>query len=133
MSNEDELSVVNIQITGELDDEEKTAIAQQLRTELNNLPFVPSAEPTAIGVPGDVSGLKAGELVTIGVLALAILPQLIEFLKEWLVRPNARPVKLSVRTRGAAISAEYDPRTVTAEEIGRLMSQMKLSSRRKVK
>jgi hypothetical protein len=134
MEDEIDLGDLKIAIVGQagIDEGEREELLRYLQAELDELPFVARVEPSTTAGARVPAGAKSAEVVTVGVLALAILPkavpQLIAFLRDWLVRPNARPVKIRVKAGDELVKAEYDPRTITAEEIGTLITRVKRRS-----
>lgn len=72
---------------------------RQLRAELQELPIDSASLVTAGQSP---AGAKAGEVVTLGALALSlapvVLPALIEFLKAWMGRKEGRTIVIRKTT-----------------------------------
>lgn len=119
--------VIQIEADAADDDEHVDELARSLRTELAALTGVHDARSRpSRDAATDLTALGArrGELLTIGALVLAVLPvavpEIVEFLKEWLLRPGYRPVKLRI----PGLELEYDPRTMNATDIGDLVQEL---------
>lgn len=92
--------------------------------EVNDIKLAPSKEVAP-------QGAKMGaEVVTLGALLMAILPDtipaLIDFLKEWALRPGSPPVSLKFTQGDKCVELEYDPKTTSAAEISKLLDAVKL-------
>lgn len=78
---------------------------------------------------GSVPAGARGDAFTLGALALAVAPVLVEqiigIVGDWSNRPNARPVKVSVRIGDREISGEYDAATMTASEIAAVAGELR--------
>lgn len=119
-----------------IDDVSLDELSISLRRELEDLRFVTDVNQ---GVGADQSstlppkGAKAGELLALGALLMAVLPEaipeVITFLREWALRPGNHHVKIKVEGRYGSMEIEFDPRTVSKEEVMRIASEMKAQIR----
>lgn len=116
-------------VTGdELHEEDIDRMTRSLRSELEELPY---AEHVRLGTrEGQVpAGAKAGaEVIALGALAMAILPNAAEpflsFLGEWISRPGNRPLKLKWQHGERSAEVEFDPRTISEDKVKRLLSEI---------
>jgi hypothetical protein len=74
------------------------------------------------------SGAKSAEAVALGSLAVAVLPvaipKVIEFLRDWLMRGENRTLKLKLQVGGNSAEIEYNPGSVTTNEIEALAGKL---------
>lgn len=133
ISNDARAAPLLVQLPGgeDIDEADLDEMTRSLRSELEELSFVRSVDQRRSVEPGETSppkGTKAGEILTLGALALAILPDalptLIGFLKEWALRPGNRPVKIKVQRAEHSLEVEYDPRSMSTAEVKDLASEM---------
>ena len=82
-------------------------------------------------VTGDLPAGARGDAFTLGALALAVAPVLVEqvlqLIRDWSARPGAKPVKVSVRVGDREVSSEYDAARMTAEEVQAIADQLRAS------
>jgi len=116
----------------EADAEELDRVSRQLLQELSDQPEVESVELKKAGEAP--AGTKlGGEATMLGALALTVLPAALPpvmgFLKHWTERGQSagRSVKIKVERGGEKMELEYDPATMTPEQLNALMAA--LSSR----
>ena len=87
--------------------EDVDAVTRQLRSEIQDF-GVESVGLTSAPAP---SGTKSMEAVTIGALAVTILPtaipRLIEFLQAWSLRSKDRTVKIKASVGDRSVDVEY--------------------------
>ena len=114
---------------GDIDQGDLDALSRSLCSELEELPFVKDVElGTSAG--GDVpAGAKAAaEIATIGSLLMAILPgavpKLLEYLKDWVSRPDAVPVTIKVQAGDRVVEAEFDPEKTSIESVEQLAANL---------
>ena len=71
---------------------------------------------------------KSAEAVALGSLAIAVLPvaipKVIEFLRDWLMRGENRTLKLKLQVGGNSAEIEYNPGSVTTNEIELLAGKL---------
>lgn len=105
--------------------EELDRLARQLRDEIQESGMA-SAE-LARGAPAPV-GTKGADPVTLGALALVVLPTavppLIEFLKSWAMRGEGRTVKVKAQAGDRALEVEFNPATVSQAELKELVGTL---------
>jgi hypothetical protein len=74
------------------------------------------------------AGSKSGELVTLGSLAVVVLPtiapKLVELLQSWSLRAENRTVKVKAQVADRSIEVEYSPATMSTDELKRLVSSL---------
>ena len=109
-----------------IDDADLDQMTRSLQGELEDLDFVEEVgQQTETSVP---QGAKVGEAVTLGALAMAILPgaipALFQFLKAWSQRPDSEPVKIKIQRDDRSMELEFDPESVSSDEVQRLASEL---------
>ncbi|MFQ5613749.1 MAG: hypothetical protein ACE5H9_16615 [Anaerolineae bacterium] len=100
------------------DAEELDRLTRQLRDELWEL----DVESVELAAGGDLpEGAKSAEALTLGALAVAVLPavvpKLVEFLQAWSMRGENRVVKIKTQAGDRSLEVEYDPKTMTPTEL----------------
>ena len=103
------------------DAEELDRLARQLLNEVRELE-VESADLVTTGPAPD--GAKSGEAVTLGMVAVAVLPtvvpKLVEFLQAWVMRGQGRTLKFKGKVGGEDIEIEG----ATPEELKALLATL---------
>jgi len=88
--------------------EDLDALTRQLRNEIQEFEVESVSLPAAHAAP---SGTKSVEAVTLGALAVTILPtalpRLIEFLQAWSLRSKDRTVKIKASVGDRSVDVEY--------------------------
>ena len=109
----------------EADDEELGRVTRQLREELRELDVVESVGSVEAGTIPE--GAKSAEAMTLGALAVTILPsvipKLIEFLQTWSMRGENRTVKIETRIGDRSVNVEV-PRTMSPDELKGLVDML---------
>lgn len=109
----------------ESDAEELDRLTRLLLTEIQELD-VESVELVKGQEPPE--GAKSAELVTLGSLAVAVLPtvfpKLIEFLQSWSMRAENRTVKIKTQVGDRSIEVEYSPATMSTAELKRVVKTL---------
>ncbi len=106
------------------DAEELDRTTLQLLDELREQPVEDIAQLPGAPLP---EGTKSGGATLLGALAVKVLPNAIEplvgFLKEWAARGagHQRSVKIKIERDGTKMEMEYDPATMTPEQLQMLM------------
>lgn len=100
-------------------------LTRQLRDELLDLE-VESVELVKTGtVP---AGAKSAEAVTLGALAIAVLPTIIpkfiEFLQAWSMRGESRKVKIKTQFGDRLVEAEFSPTAMSHDELKSLVETL---------
>jgi len=107
------------------DDEELDRVTRQLRDELRDLDGVEPVKPVEAGAVPE--GAKSAEAMTVGALAVAILPsvipKLMEFLQTWSMRGENRTVKIETRVGDRSVNVEV-PRTMSPDELKGLVDML---------
>lgn len=104
--------------------EDIDALTRRLRSEIQDL----GVENVALSAAGTTpSGTKSVEAVTIGALAVTILPpmlpRLIEFLQAWSLRGKDRTVKIKASVGDRSVDIEY-PEGASEESVQELIQKM---------
>ena len=104
--------------------------ARSLREELQEADFVLSAEPAVSDAPAAAGSKNAGEVLTIGALALAVLPEmvgpLLEWLRTWLMRNrDVGEVEIEVGRGEERIRLRYNPGSMAQGEVLALADQLR--------
>jgi len=93
-------------------------LTRQLRTEIQELDVEAVDLVRSQSVP---EGAKSGEAITLGALAVtlvpAALPQLLEFVQAWALRRANRVVKIKTQSKDELIEVEFDPRTISQDQL----------------
>src|SRR5689334_9865504 len=101
-----------------LTSDELDRITRRLRRDLSELDIQSVELSRDANVP---SGAKSAEALALGSLAVAVLPvaipKVIEFLRDWLMRGENRTLKLKLQVGGNAAEIEYNPGSVSMNEI----------------
>lgn len=102
----------------EADREELDRLTRQLLKELTEV----EVESAAILKMGEVpEGAKTAEALTIGTLAVAVLPvffpKLIDFLQAWTLRGGSRSLKIKTQVGERTVEVEYSPDNMTKSEL----------------
>ncbi|MDZ7344812.1 MAG: hypothetical protein ONA90_09915 [candidate division KSB1 bacterium] len=109
----------------EADQEELDRITRDLRAEIEDLD-VDSVKPVK-GGPAP-AGTKVVDWAQIGQLAVTLAPTIVPHLFELLKRRSARkpntPLKLKVMVGDRALEAEYDPATISPEQVRQLTESL---------
>jgi hypothetical protein len=100
-------------------------LVQQLRQDIAELE-VESVEPARQGAAP--AGAKSADALALGSLAVvllpSLLPKLIDFLQNWLLRGENRNVKLKLQVAGNAVEVEYAPHAMSAADVQRLVGKL---------
>ena len=100
-------------------------LTRQLRSELNQMPI----ESVDLIQEGQVPfGAKSAEAVTVGALAIAVLPpfipQLVTFLQSWVMRAENRRVTVKSQIGDRSIELEYAPKSMSQDELVNLVNTL---------
>lgn len=98
---------------------------RQLRKELLELPFDSVDFVRNADLP---EGTKSMEAITLGTLGLAVLPELIpklvEYLHSWTMRAENRKVNVKTQVGDRSIELEYSPAALSPEELKNLVETL---------
>lgn len=99
---------------------------RRLRKELLDLPLE-SADLLTSGEPPP-EGAKSVEGVTLGALGLAILPEfipkLVEYLQSWVSRDDQRKIKVKAKNGDRSIELEYSPDDLSRTDLNLLVTTL---------
>ncbi|MBM3239488.1 hypothetical protein FJZ31_24610 [Candidatus Poribacteria bacterium] len=106
------------------DEEELDRLTRQLRDEMRELEVeaveLVSEKTTPEGAMGDA--------VTLGALAVVVLPvvipKLIDFLQAWLMRGENRTVKIKTQVGDRSLEVEYSPKTMSPSKLKKLVDML---------
>ena len=105
------------------DPEALDRLTRQLLAEIQNLEV--ESAGLAKGGPAP-EGAKSAELMTLGSLAVVVLPtiapKVIELLQSWTMRAENRTVKIKAQVADRSIEVEYSPSAMSAAELKHLVS-----------
>jgi hypothetical protein len=124
--NKSSLAHFTLQIdAGEFDPDRLDRITRQLRGELLDLEVESVDFVQRDNLP---KGAKAAEAVTLGTLAVAVLPnflpKLIEYLQSWTLRGEGRKVKVKTQVGDRSIELEYIPEAMSQQELKTLVETL---------
>jgi hypothetical protein len=120
------LTNLTLQIQSEDNDPERLdLLTRQLRGELLDLQ-VESAD--FIHKDQLPEGVKALDAVTLGALAVAVLPsflpKLVDYLQSWTLRGEGRKVKVKSQVGDRSIELEYSPEAMSQQELKTLVETL---------
>ena len=127
MSAETKVAYLTIQVGADedADADEIDRLARDLLSEINDME-VESAELLRKGEAP--TGTKSAEAVTIGALAIAVLPaivpKLVEFLQAWSLRGRNRTVKIKTQRGDRSLEVEFTPASMSPEELKSLVDTL---------
>ena len=120
--------ILNLDLGEEADDDALDRVTRDLRSELlgldvDSVEFVKSGESP--------EGTKSAEAVTIGSLAVILLPTLIpkllEYLQSWSLRAESRKVSIKTQVGDRSIELEYSPTAISSDELKKLVQTLSSS------
>jgi hypothetical protein len=110
---------------GEIDPERLDRLTRQLRSELLNLEVETVDFVQEDQLP---EGAKAADAITLGALAVAVLPnflpKLVEFLQSWTLRGEGCKVKVKSQVGDRSIELEYMPKAMSQAELKTLVETL---------
>ena len=114
---------LQLNVGKEDDPEALDRLARQLLAEIQEL----EVESAGLVKGGPApEGAKSAELVTLGSLAVMVLPiiapKVIELLQSWSMRAENRTVKIKAQVADRSIEVEYSPAAMSAKELKRLVN-----------
>ena len=117
--------LLNIHLGEEVDNEELDQASRQLRAELMDMNFDSVEFVKAGELP---AGTKSAEALTIGTLAVTLLPtllpKLLEYLQSWSLRAENRKVTVKTQVGDRSIELEYMPSAMSPDELDRLVQTL---------
>jgi hypothetical protein len=120
------LAHLTLQIdAAEIDPDRLDRITRQLRGELLDMEVESADFVQRDPLP---KGAKGTEAVTLGTLAVAVLPnflpKLIEYLQSWTLRGEGRKVKVKTQVGDRSIELEYTPEAMSQQELKTLVETL---------
>jgi hypothetical protein len=115
--------------TGEnQESEEIDRLTRHLSSEIGDL----EVESVTLTKSGELpEGAKSAEMVTLGSLAVVVLPvvipKLIELLHSWSTRGENRTVKIKAQVEDRSIELEYSPAAMSPDELKQLVQTLTVS------
>jgi hypothetical protein len=107
------------------DAEELDRLTRQLQAEIQELD-VESVELVKDQTAPE--GTKTIDAVTLGALAVAVLPtvvpKLIDLLQSWIMRGEGRAVKIKTQVGDRSVELEYSPQAVSSDELKGLVDKL---------
>ena len=114
-----------VDVGEDADADELDRLTRQLRAEMQELEVESVELVKEDSVP---DGAKPAEAVTLGALAVAILPSIvpkvIEFLQAWSMRTENRAVKVKTQIGDRSLEVEYSPTTMSQDELKHLVETL---------
>lgn len=117
--------IVLIDAGEDADSEELDFLTRQLRSELQDL----EVESVDL-LRGDAlpEGTKSAEAITLGALAVTLLPaltpKLIDFVQAWSMRGESRSVRIKTQVGERFLEVEYSPSTMSKKELKDLVDML---------
>ena len=116
---------LHLDLGAEGDAEELDQVTRHLLNELRELNLESVAPISGGPTP---AGAKAGDAFTMGALALAVLPsfipKLVEYLQAWTLRNPNRTLKIKTQHGDRAVEVEFDPKTISSDEVTDLVEKL---------
>ena len=113
---------LHIEVGEDTDEEELDRLTRLLLDEIQEID-VESVE--LVGDEAVPEGAKSVEVVTLGALAVSVLPAvvpvLVNYLQAWSRRGEGRTVKIKTQKGDQALEVEYDPKTMSSAELKMLV------------
>ena len=126
VQNNASLEQFTLQIQSEDSDPERLdLLTRQLRAELLDLDVESADFIQKNQLP---EGAKAVDAVTLGALAVAVLPgflpKLVDYLQSWTLRGEGRKIKVKSQVGDRSIKLEYSPEAMSQQELKTLVETL---------
>lgn len=126
VQNNASLEQLTLQIQSEDSDPERLdLLTRQLRAELLDLEVESADFIQKDQLP---EGVKAVDAVTLGALAVAVLPsflpKLVDYLQSWTLRGEGRKIKVKSQVGDRSIELEYSPEAMSQQELKTLVETL---------
>ena len=126
VQNNASLEQFTLQIQSEDSDPERLdLLTRQLRAELLDLDVESADFIQKNQLP---EGAKAVDAVTLGALAVAVLPgflpKLVDYLQSWTLRGEGRKIKVKSQVGDRSIELEYSPEAMSQQELKTLVETL---------
>jgi len=116
---------LHIDSNSELGADELDERARHLRRDLSELDV---ESVTAVAEGPAPAGAKSAEALALGSLAVVVLPTLlpkvVEFLQNWLLRGENRRVKMKLQVRDKSVELEYAPGVMSSSDVQHLVAKV---------
>ena len=117
--------ILNIETGYDMDRDALDSMTRQLRSELFDL----EVESVDLIREGDLpEEAKAADAVTLGALAVAVLPnllsKLVEYLQLWSLRAEGRKIKVKTQAGNRSIELEYTSAAISPHELQKLVETL---------
>lgn len=104
--------------------------ARALRDQLRKLNVAESVELAKVASEHDAGAKGQGEMLSLATVVLTLMPvgaqAAIDWLKDYVQRPGASPMRLRLRLEsGASADAEFDPAITEPEDVVRIFANLK--------
>ena len=124
-SNQEISLILTIDSGTEIEDDELDMQTRLLRRELIELGVTSAGTSSGGAAP---EGAKSAEAVTLGSLALVVLPtflpKVLEYLQSWTQRDESRRVKIKTQVGERSIELEYTPAALSQDELTHLVNTL---------
>ncbi len=121
-----QLLTLQLEADEDVDADELDEMTRQLRDELSEVPEVESAKLLHTGAAP--AGAKVFDPISLGALAVAILPgavpKLLEVLSGWLMRGENRKIKIKTQIGDRSVELEYAPSTMSQADLKQLVETL---------
>ncbi len=116
---------VFIEANEQIDQQDLDRFTRQLHDEIREIQ-VESVD--LIGTDEIPGGVRSAEALTLGALAVVVLPtvlpKLVELLQAWLMRMKASIVKIKIQSGDRLVEVEYSPGATSPEELKRTVDML---------
>lgn len=117
--------ILTIDAGTEIEDDELDMQTRRLRRKLIELGVNSTGLASGEAAP---EGTKSAEAVTLGSLALVVLPtflpKVLEYLQSWTQRDESRRVKIKTQVGDRSIELEYAPSALSQDELSHLVNTL---------
>lgn len=117
--------ILNIEAGEDASSEEIDRLTRQLRNEIREMEVESVELVKEETIP---EGAKSATAVTLGALAIAVLPtvipKLIEFLQAWSMRGESRKVRIKTQVGDRSVEAEFSPTAMSQDELKDLVEML---------
>lgn len=124
-NNQDFPLIIEIDAGTEIGDDELDLQTRSLRSELLELGAIAAELVRGESAP---EGTKSAEAVTLGSLALVVLPsflpKLVDYLQSWTQRDENRRVKVKTQVGDRSIELDYLPASLSSKELAHLVETL---------
>ena len=116
---------LQLKLSEDFEPDEWDYLTRQLQNEIQEL----NVESVELVKGGQIpSGAKTGEAVSMGALAIAVLPafipQVVTFLQSWVMRAESRRITVKSQIGDRSIELEYAPKSMSQEDLLKLVDTL---------